>query len=240
MSAFGGFCRFPLQFGGDPGPEEKIYLLLKGALLPAGVAATDSFEVTTFDGLWRAARAAGLAALEDVDEAAHWQAFPSTAYDEIASYEEVLGIVPRVGASLAERARDAAELWTSKVGASYGELEAALQIIDERFSFLDAGYANSGITVPGKVFAPFTEGGTSALFAGSLACSRWPNFSDDYVVKVLYDVGAVAPAGEVGRVYNQAYKILDDALPAWNDFQIVFETGFTLDESRLDLTGLTE
>ncbi len=240
MSGFGGFGRFPFAFGGDPGPEEKIYDALRGALLPAGMAAEDSYEVATFDGLWRAARAAGLAALEDVDEAAHWQAFPQTASDEVPSYEEVLGIVPSPQLSLAERARDVTELWTSKAGASFSELGAALELLDTRFSFIHAGYANSGYVVPGKVYGVLGEADIGT-FDGLLSCSLWPNFSDDYVVKVLYDIGTgSAVAGETGRVYSQAYKILDDALPAWNDFQITFGSGFILDTSRLDVTGLTE
>jgi hypothetical protein len=240
MAKLGGFCKLPFPLGGDPSPSAKIYNALKGTLVGEGVAPADDYEVTTFDGLWRAAKAQGLAALQAVDEAAHWQGFPSTVTDEIRSYEEILGVAPSE-LSENERRQRVVELWTLKSKGDYITIGLKLEALDSRFSMVIPDRDDAGTVVPGKALDAADTPDAAGNYAGSRTCTLWPNFSDDYVVRVLLDVGAgVPPTGSIGELYAQAFTILDDSLPAWNDFQIQFETGFSLGLSLLDLTGLTE
>lgn len=241
MAQVGGFCILPAECGGDLSAEAKIYNALKGSLVGDGMAAVDDYELTTFDGLWRAAKAEGLAALQSVDEAAVWQAWPHTATDELATFEQILGLTAAPGASENERRLAVAALWTSKSRADYPTIEEQLLELDPRFSMVAPDRTQAGTTVPGKAFDSPDTPDMAGNYAGGRTCTLWPNFSDDYVVKVLLDVGAgVAATGEIGELYQQAFDLLDGSLPAWNDFQVQFETGFTLGLSLLDLTGLTE
>lgn len=235
-----GFSTFPIEFGGEPSREAKIYNALKGSLVGIGVAAKDDYDLTTLDGLWRASKAYGLGALQSVDEAAHWQGFPHTVTDELETYEEILGITAPPGLSENERRERVTALWTAKARADYLTLGEQLELLDSRFSMIAPVRANSGVVVPGKAFDKPDTPDAGGNYAGRRTCTLWPNFSDDYVVSVMLAVGSSSATGAIGDLYNRAVEILDDSLPAWNDFQVKFAEGFTLDTSLLDLTGLGE
>lgn len=240
MSGFGDFSPFPFDFGDDPSPEEAIYGMLRRAG-GDGFASEDTIEVTTIDGLWYAAQAAGLSAIESVEEAAHWQGFPLTATDELATYERILGITPPVGAALEERRVEVIERWTLTIGADYPSIRLAVfPGIDPAgiSQVVDPSHTQAGTIIHGKIYDAI---GAPASFAGGTRCSLFPNFSDDHVVTaIVMGGGPVLPEGLVGRLKQEIEEHLDEQLPAWNDFRVVTDVpfgGFTLDSSLLDVTG---
>lgn len=234
MPSFGDFNGFPYEFGDDPSSEESIFMMLRRAG-GDGFAADDTLDVSTLDGLWFAAQAAGLAAVESVEEAAHWQGFPSTATDEIEGYEKVLGVVPPIGASLEERRAVVVDLWTERILADFPSLIGEIGEVTDQAQVIEPAHFAAGTTMAGKVYEAM---GSPGLFHAGRTCSNYPNFSDDHVVTVrLVGGGPVLPEGLVGRWKAAIEDELDRRLPAWNDFRVVTDIGFVLDSSLLDVTG---
>ena len=67
MASFGGFGKFPLKFGGEPSHQEKAYKALRSMFGEGGSPPQDPLGETTFDGLWRRAKANARGALASFD-----------------------------------------------------------------------------------------------------------------------------------------------------------------------------
>lgn len=238
MASFGGFGGFPIELGGRPSAEERIYRVLKNSLGTGGTS-NDDLEVTTIDGLWRFSRAAGLAAIEAVEEAAHWQAWPHTASDMIPEYEDILGILPSASSVTEnERRQTVVERWTSQVVATYPGLSGKVQDVDPRVDLLQPDRERSSYVIEGMNYAQFANPGS---FENGRSCTNFPNYSSEFLVTALIDVGeGEAAVGEIGRIAGQLEQMLDDVLPAWNDWAVATDLGFTLDTSLLDVTAFDE
>lgn len=234
MASFGGFGKFPFKLGGEPSHQEKAYNALRSMVGEGGSPPQDPLGETTLDGVWRRAKANGLGALASLGEAALYQGFPTTVTDELKSYEEIVGAYLRPDASDEERRQAVTQRWVSPLESSYPAFTDALEIVDARFSILTPAHANARYTHEGKVF----DSPGNNYFDQRHDHSKFPNFADEHVVAALLDVGeGVVPAGAVGVLKNRAEQLLGNALPAWNDFAVLLDVGFTLDISLLDVTG---
>lgn len=236
MATFGGFGKFPFKFGGVPSHQEKAYKALRSMVGEGGSPPQDPLGETTFDGIWRRAKANGLGALASFGEAALYQGFPSTVTDELKSYEEIIGAYLPPGASDEERRIAVTQRWIAADESDYPAFTESLERLDPRFSVLTGSHENSRYTYEGKVF----DSPGNADFDNAHDHSKYPNFADEHVVPVLFDVGeGVVPAGEIGIIRSKAETLLAEALPAWNDFVVLLDVGFTLDISLLDVTGFS-
>lgn len=236
MATFGGFGKFPLKLGGEPSHQEKAYNALRTMVGEGGSPPQDPLGETTIDGAWRRAKANGLGAFASFGEAALYQGFPTTVTDELLSYEEIVGSYLPPDAPDEERREAVAERWVSPLESSYPTFVQSLEELDARFSILTPSHLNARYTYEGKVF----DSPGNQKFDQYHDHSKYPNFADEHVVAFLLDVGeGVGPAGSIGKLKASAETLLGNALPAWNDFAILLDVGFTLDLSLLDVTGFS-
>lgn len=226
----GSLNPFPFRHGGGPTPASRIYRQLRLAVGRGGSADTED----GIDGLWRRSRAKGLAALESVQSRATLAFFPHLVTDMIPVYERRLGIVPAPDETLVERRKAVVDLWRARLRADTPSLAAKLEAIDPRISLLEP--STSTTSVAGSAF----ESSDNEPFGGD-GYSLSPNFSTDFRVHVLFDVGYDGPPLPSDAALLERIKtVLLSVLPGWVDWQIMTSTGFLLDQSSLDLTGLTD
>jgi hypothetical protein len=236
MAKLGGFSKLSFKLGGEPSNEEKAYKALLRMVGEGGSPPNDPDGETTLDGVWRRAKAIGLGALVSVTESALYQGFPNTVTDELRSYEEIVNVFLPSDASDEERRLAVLERWVADNESNYPAFTDSLEALDSRFSVLTPVHANARYTYEGKVFD--TPGNKD--FDQYHDHSKFPNFADEHVVAVLFDVGeGIAPAGEIGMIKTSAETLIGEALPAWNDFVVLLDVGFTLDLSLLDVTGFS-
>lgn len=236
MSGLGGFGGLSFELGGRPSAEERIYRMLRH-LVGEGGSAADDLEVRTIDGLWRFSRAAGLASIEASEEAAHWQAWPHTATDFIGEYEEILGILPSF-LTENERRQIVVERWTTPPSADLVSIADLIESIDPRAQLLTYGWDANTTVEAGKVYDTL---GAAGSFMDGRTGSLFPNYSTAFLVPILLDIGTgVSPIGADLRARTRLEELLDEVLPAWNDWVVPLDLGFTLDTSLLDVTAFDE
>lgn len=234
MGGFGWSNPFPFEFGGGSTHVATIYAAMRSAVGVGGSALDDD---GTIDGLWRQARASGLAAVATTGERAIIQAFPGHATDLLDYYELLLGATPEPDASLIERQLVVEQLWTERVSASVPDLGADLARIDPRFSIIAVSHTEATETVLGRAFEDLAG---TLPFGGGRASTAFHNYSTEFVVYVLFDIGSgVTPGTAEQKLIERAKSHLNKMLPAHVTFQIVASLGFILDTDLLDLTGLT-
>jgi hypothetical protein len=233
MGGFGWQNGFPFEFGGGSTSTETIYSAMRSSVGVGGSALDDD---GTIDGLWRQARASGLAAAATTGERAILQAFPGHSIDLLEYYEALLQSVPEPDDSLVERQAAVEQLWTERVRASLPDIAADLVAIDARFSVAAFAHASTTDTLLGRAF----EDLAGALpFGGGRKSTRFANYSTEFVVTVLFDIGSgVAPSLVEQRLIERARAHLNKVLPATHTFQVLTGVGFILDVDLLDLTGL--
>lgn len=225
---FGWHNEFPMEFGGGPTLAERHYNALVSAPGTGGVA-TDTED--SIDAIWRQIKATAMANLDAFAEHAALQVFPKYAEELLYYYEDVLALTPDADASLAERQAAAQAEWNRLARADGPALEAALQRIDSRMVIQDQDHDYTTATHDGRMLAGY-EGPPFGLRPGTDV----PNYSDDFTVYVLFDLGNVPPTADEFRKIERAKRMLHLALSSWCDFEVLAATGFTLDESQLDLT----
>lgn len=232
MGGFGWHNPFPLEFGGGATHVETIYAALRSAVGIGGSAEDDE----TIEGIWRQARASGLAAAATTGERAVVNAFPGHATDLLEYYETLLGATPDLADSEIERQLVVETLWTERVRAAVPDIAADLAAIDARFSIVSVSHAEADETILGRMFEdlagtlPFGGGRHSTLFG---------NYSTEFIVFVLFDIGSGnTPSTSEQHLIDLAAAHLNKTLPAHVDFQITSGFGFELDLDLLDLTGL--
>ena len=236
MATFGRFGKFPYRFGGEPSPQEKSFRALV-SLEGAGMLPPDDPQGDkTIDGAWHQAMANGLGSIGAVGEAAVFQAWPNLATDLIGEYERILGISPPIDGSDQAR-RDVVTLaWVGDIQSNYPDMAVSLDGIDLRFSILNPNHTLARQTYFGKLFAGQVE---PLIFHGTKTISDFPNYSDDFCVRVLFDVGdGVGAVGPIGIAKQRAKELSERVLPAWCDFSIALHRGFHLTHSLLTEASL--
>lgn len=232
MGGCGWSNPFPLELGGGATNVERIYRALRSAVGIGGSAEDDDGSI---DGLWRQARASGLAAAATTGERALLNAFPSKATDLLEYYEALLGILPVREDDLPGRRALAAQRFTRQVDVAVPQLLADLQRIDPRFSILETPRAQAIETLFGRAFEDYAA---AEPFGGGRKSTLFANYSTDFVVWVLFDIGSGVLPGPAEDAALEAAAGLLGGLPTWVNFQTATADGFILDESLLDLTGL--
>ena len=225
---------FPQEFGGGPTLVERHYNELVAAVGKGGTAVD---KEDSLDAIWRQCKARANASLDAFSERAAIETFPGLATSLLPYYEEVLLIVPPVDSTLTERREVARRAWIREFRSDGPSLEAGLRDIDTRFTIVNQSIETTATTLEGRPFEPFS--GTPSYGGNNHRSTQFPNFSDDMIVYVLFDLGAGAiPTQPERRLIVEAQTLLNDTLPSWVDFQIITANRFKLGVSRLDITGL--
>lgn len=232
MGGFGWQNGFPMQFGGGETETELVYRAMRANVGQGGAAEDDT---TTIEGLWRQARAVGIAAFMTFGERSALQAFPDRATDLLPYYERLFLLTNDPATSEQARREAAAYQYALQIASAIPDIATALQVIDPRFSVLGTSFDQADVTVFGRAFEDFTG---EEPFNGGRKSTAFPNYSTELVLFVLLDLGGGnAPNASERRAMDSARRLLNDVLPAFNDLQIVTHRGFTLDVDRLDLTS---
>ncbi len=231
-----------LALGGGPSPQEEVYDAMRQNV-GNGIQGPEGSLVEK----WRNARARGIAAFTQDDRAAS-QAFPDISTDYLPVWEDILDIPPQPGASLSERQATVLVAYTRVIDASFPKLEDGLKSIDELMSILLIPHDLIRTTVPGRAFEdwdptdPSASGPPFRLNAGGVGntATGFPNFSDEFILTVLFDVGAGLLSVTNQRSFAEAQDLLNESLPAWVDFRLHTACGFILDQDLLDVTLLCD
>lgn len=231
MADFDWSNEFPMEFGGGPTLAERHYNALVSAWGKGGVAAD---TVDSIDAAWRQCVAKALGDLDAMAEHAALQVFPRHAEELLYYYEDVLALTPDADTSLTERQEAAQAEWTRLARADGPSIDAALRRIDERFELLAQEYDYTATTHDGRSLAPYV----SPPYYGPRSGTDFPNFSDDFTVYVLLDIGGGTGGAAEQRAIARAERMLHLVLPSWCDFHVVTSVGFILDQSPLDVTAL--
>jgi hypothetical protein len=231
--SLGAFGSLSFELGGDDSPEEKAYNALRSNVGEGGSAL--SFE--TVEDSWRWSKSIGLAAIAAFDERALWQFWPETATDRIKNHEEILGLVAAPGDTEEDRRQANSTLWYAKPRVDGPSLRSELTDIDDRLSVLEPTEDSSATTYHGKAFEDYL-GDDPFDVVGDFKCTLFPNYSDGFVVHVLFDVPSVSNQEEV--IMTRAGERMNTLLPSWVDYRFATSIGFFLDDSPLDLTGMTD
>lgn len=233
MGGLGWPNPFPLEFGGSPTVNERIYRAMRSAV---GIGGSASDDENTIDGVWRQARAAGLAAVAMSGERSLMNAFPGHATDLLPYYEDLLAIVPDDEGDLPSRRAEAEFRFTREIQSAVPQIVNDLQRIDPRFSVLETPRALAIETRLGRAFEDYAG---AVPFGGGRRSTRFANFSTEFILFVLFDIGdGVDPGPVETAAVQRAIDHLNDVCAGWVLFQVATADGFILDTSRLDLTGL--
>lgn len=233
MGGFGWQNGFPFEFGGGATHTETIYAAMRSAVGVGGSALDDD---GTIDGLWRQARAVGLAAAATTGERAILQAFPGLATDLLEYYERLLQSIPDIGESLVDRQASVEQLWTERVRAAMPDIAADLVEIDPRF---EVAVVDRQVTTDTLLDRAFEDHAGTLPFNGGRRSTRFPNYSTQFVVTATIDLGSgVTPSTDEQKLIERARAHLNKVLPATHNFQVLTGVGFVLDVDLLDLTGL--
>lgn len=230
----------PMLVGGGPTEEAKTYRVLRSAEGKGGSAPDDS----GIDGLWRWARARGLAAATSETRRAIANAFPFAAADLLPYYERALGLHPGQNESDTERRVGVVAGWTAKASALLRDLEAGLSAIDSRMSILNMAAATEHISHLGRWFGRFESAPELPAFGGD-GCSAFAAWTTRYVLRVFFDVyGEETTYAKLSaadaRARSSADEFLRASLPSYWDFTISTIRGFVTNSTPLGQTGVTD
>lgn len=231
-----------LALGGGPSPQEEVYDAMFQNV-GDGIQGPEGSLVEK----WRNARARGIAVFTN-DERATAQAFPEISTDYLPVWEDILDIPPSPSASIAERQSTVLAAYTRVIDASFPKLTSGLQEIDPLLSILLIPHDLIRTTVPGRGFQDWDPASVQAsgppfrLGSGAVGddATAFPNFSDEFILTVLFDVGAGVLTVANQRKFAEAQALLNESLPAWVDFRMFTECGFILDQDILDVTLLCD
>jgi hypothetical protein len=224
----------PFQVGGGPTPKSRAYQVIRQAVGQGGSAENDR----GIDGLWRRARAEGLASATSSSRRALLQAFPFLATDLLPYYERILGIVPGEDATEAKRSDLVVERWTRKPIQSWNELLAALQAIDTRLSLILPGDEREIVTEYGRGFDSHDVGKDGPQFGITGGVTQWPAYSTRQVLLVTFTLSYTGvPKPDDQAVLERARALLLESLPSDEEFSITTEN-FILGQVTLGLGRL--
>ena len=231
-----------LALGGGPSPQEEIYDAMFQNV-GDGIQSSDDSLVEK----WRNARARGIAVFTE-DDRATAQAFPDISTDYLPVWEDILDIPPDPAASITERQATVLAAYTRIIDASFPKLQDALTTIDALMTILLVPHDLIRTTVPGRAFEDWDPTNSLAsgppfnLGTGSVGdnATGFPNFSDDFILFVLFDIGPGILSVANQLKFAEAQVQLNESLPAWVDFRLFTECGFILDQDPLDITALCD
>lgn len=245
---------FPFQVGGGPSRVEAAYDTLRKMVGTNGYSA----EEDSIEAEWRKSKTMGIVSLGTFDERATNQAFPNVATDHIALFEQMLGIVTDDSKTDEERRDVIIPDYTGVPEVWFSRLQEQIQLVDPRAGVLLPAWKSRSTTMGGRAFGPFEPiAGFEYDAVGSILNPEWtgpgdpdhaefiarsftrfPAISDANRAIVLYDIGSgVAPSRDILTKTEIMKSMLNELLPAWVDFRIIYSVGFILDQSLLDATG---
>ncbi len=235
MGGIGWHNPLPFQVGGGETDTETIWRGLRSVVGEGGCGPEHGLEDS-----WRQVKAQAIAADAAAIERAMLQGIPGKQTDHLEVYEDLLGLAR--AATETERQSAVAAAITAQISADVPTLRARLQAIDPALDVENVAYANATTTHFGKAFGPRTGGPAYGSGQSSgIHATGWPNYASDFVLHVRYTLpsGATIPPADV---LAAARRMLNEALPAFVDFEIYTSTGFYLDggvdgTSLLDLTA---
>ncbi len=230
-----------LRLGGGPSAQEEVYDAMFQNVGDGIQGPPDSLVEK-----WRNAKARGIAAFTQ-DDRATAQAFPDISTDYLPVWEDILGITPDPSASEAQRQATVLAAYTRTIDASFPKLQSALTDIDALMTILLIPHDLVRTTVPGRAFQDWDPSSPQASGppfnlgpAGTGTDTLLPNFSDDFIITVLFDVGAGVLSVANQRKFADAEALLNESLPAWVDFRLFTTCGFILDTDLLDITAMCD
>lgn len=231
-----------LALGGGPSPQEEVYDAMRQNVGDGIQGPEDSLVEK-----WRNARARGIATFTQ-DDRALAQTFPEISTDYLPVWEDILDIPPNPSASEAERQATVLVAYTRTIDASFPKLNAELQSIDSLMSIILIPHQFVRTTVPGRAFedwntaSPSASGPPFRLNASGVGntATGFPNFADEFILTVLFDVGVGLLSVANQRSFAEAQALLNESLPAWVDFRLHTACGFILDQDLLDVTLLCD
>lgn len=225
----------PFKCGGSPTRFEKAYAVIRRMVGRNGYADDDD----EIEAQWRQAKAYALANIASQDERAARQISPDYATDHIPLFEEMLGIPSDDTLSDEQRRQRIVPDYVSVPEAWTESLVAQLKAIDPLAEIITRPWATAATTQIGRWYEEFTPiAGKEYDDVGARKATAYPSFSDMHEVLVQYDLGnAVAPNREQDRKTLLMQELLNDTIPAWVSFRIIYTTTFSLDSSLLDFTG---
>lgn len=229
-----------LDFGGDA-RHERIYRAMRSAVGKGGSAVD---EANAIESLWRFVRAKAIAAISTRMELAALEAFPDRATELLPYYERLLVVLADPEATDDDRREAVAELYSLQIASDLPDVDAALKRIDARFALTATDPLTATSTVVGRAFDDYGRGepfvpDDAEAFAIERRSTAFPNYSSEFVAFVLFELGdGVLPSSTDRRAMAAGRRLLGELLPAHNDLVLATHRGFTLDVSRLDLTGL--
>jgi len=230
--AVGGLNPCPFQVGGGPAETEKVYTTMRRAVGVGGSAVDDN----GIEGLWRKSRAAGIAAVGTATVRAVNQFWPHLATDALPYFARVVDLHQWVDEPEADFRARVWQAWVARLLADLPSLEASLQAIDPRISFVSPSFTTT--TQEGRAFEPLWPAGESPAFETSGGCSIAPFYTTEAVLFVHFDVGYAGPPILADqRIMESVKEHLRKVLPSWQSFQIFTAIGFILDTTPLDITG---
>jgi hypothetical protein len=233
MAGFGWINPFPMELGGGPTLVQVTYQAMRSAVGVGGSALDDE---NTIDGVWRQARATALASARAASERAVLQAFPGSATDALPYYEDLFRLVPEDENNLVQRRIESELRYVAEVDSSVPAITLQLQAIDERFSIIETTHEQAVETILGRAFEDFDA---TLPFGGGRRSTLFANYSTEFVLFVLFDLGSgVDPGPPEAAILRAALDYLNVALPTWVNLQTATADGFILNESLLDITGL--
>jgi hypothetical protein len=223
----------PLRIGGGPGEVEVAYRVLRASQGIGGSAPDDS----GIDGLWRRARAFGLASAESANVRAFNNFFPFCATDTIPYYERHLGLVASPGETLADRSDEVMRLWPAKASARRADIESELQRIDSRFVVLSVSDHFKSTSIPGRCLA--ANSGSGEPTYGARHCSLLARPSSRSTIRVRLEIGSYRSLTLREKAAVRSAKLrLRRLLPSWCDSTVTTASTLTLGSSILGITGL--
>lgn len=222
----------PFQIGGGPTEDELVYEALKRAVGEGGYAKDE----TGIDGLDRAIEAGMLSTINQASERAALQAFPSTATDHLSLHEDYLGIVASEEDTDVARRQAVADQLTLVADASEPSLAVQLARIDARASLLSVPHNLTAVVVLGKAFEPQDSTPTYGPMRGT----GYPNYSSEFYVPVLLNLGYVTPTPADLLAIQRIKRLMREALPSWVHFSVITTPGpFILGVSLVGITPVT-
>jgi hypothetical protein len=216
------FNPVPFRVGGGPTPTQRAYATLRNAVGEGGSAPNDR----GVEGLWRRSEAKGLAASASHCRRALLQSSPLYATDLLPYYERILGIVPDADSTEAQRRDVVVPLWTKRANNATPVALEQLQRIDPRLSILALTHSGAAVTQYGRAFGPLSPELELPAFGLTSGHVRYPNYSTDLVVRVLFATGHAGPLTNAEATIVQRVRVLlRDLLPSTVDFTIVTDDG---------------
>lgn len=228
---------FPFLLGGGLDEPQKTYRMLRKAEGVGGSAPNEQ----GIDGLWRRARAIGLSAATSAYRRAILNTFPHKATDLIPYYERLYGLHPSPDATEADRRAAIVLADIAKASAAIPDVLAELQAIDSRFELITTSESDQTYSQDGRWFGGIAV--TEPAFhgvPGAGGASIAAQYTTRYVLRILFDVGYTGALNPGDRALKAAADAkLRVLMPPWWDWSITTSTGFVLDSSPLDITGLS-